>query len=63
MGGSGALVAGICGFVAAFLVGFKRADASWIDVVLAAVCCAVDEGYAVEVGNERHNVEGRESVD
>ena len=51
MGGFAALEATIGGFVGTLLVGFERAGASRVDVVVAAVCCAVDEGGAVDLGH------------
>lgn len=63
MGGSGTLETTIGGLVSALLVGFERSDSSRVDIVVAAVCCAVDEGCAIALGHEGHDVEGGEGVD
>ena len=50
-------------FVEAFLACFRKLSAARVNVVETAVCGAVDEDGAVELGDEGEEVEGGDGVD
>ena len=63
MSGSGSLKAAQSSSVEAFLACFRKGGAARVDVIETAVCGTIDENGAVELRNEREEVEGGDGVD
>ena len=62
MSGFGSLIASQGSFVEAFLAYFGEGCAARVDVIVTAVCSAIDEKEAIEMRNEDDDIKGGDGV-